>query len=144
MFMGQYSHNVDAKGRVIMPALFREELGSTFVVTMGYEHCLSVYSMEEWEKFAAKLMSMPEHNADARRLLRMFASGAVVCETDKQGRILIPGHLRAHAGIEKEVIFSGAFGHVEIWGSETWEKYNNNEDAISMEEAGTRLSGMGI
>ncbi len=142
MFMGQYIHNLDAKGRVIMPALFREELGTSFVVTKGYEHCLSAYSMAEWESFSKRLMQLPEHNADARRLLRMFASGATVCEADKQGRILLPAHLREHAGIEKEVVFSGALGRVEIWAGEVWEKYNSDEDALTMEEAGARLSGM--
>ena len=144
MYIGQYCHNLDAKGRVIMPSRFREQLGETFVVTKGYEGCLSVYSEEEWEKFAAQLMSMPGHNADARRLLRMFSSGAVNCETDKQGRILLPAHLREHAGIEKEVMIIGAISRVEIWECAAWEKYNNDEDAMSLEEAAARLSGMGV
>jgi len=144
MYIGQYCHNLDAKGRVIMPSRFREQLGENFVVTKGYEGCLSVYSEEEWEKFAAQLMSMPGHNADARRLLRMFSSGAVNCETDKQGRILLPAHLREHAGIEKEVMVIGAISRVEIWDSTAWEKYNNDEDAMSLEEAAARLSGMSV
>ncbi len=144
MYMGQYCHNLDAKGRVIMPSRFREQLGANFVVTKGYEHCLSVYSEAEWEEFAAQLMRMPGHNADARRLLRIVAAGAVTCETDKQGRILLPAHLREHAGIEKEVVIVGAFSRVEIWDSAAWENYNNDADGLSMEEAAARLSEMGV
>lgn len=144
MYIGQYCHNLDAKGRVIMPSRFREQLGEVFVVTPGYEGCLSVYSEEEWNKFASQLMSMPSHNADARRLIRMFSSGAVTCETDKQGRILLPSHLRQHANIEKEVMVIGAIDKVEIWDSAAWERYNNGEDAMSLEEAAARLSGMGV
>ncbi len=144
MYIGQYCHNLDAKGRVIMPSRFREQLGENFVVTKGYEGCLAVYSEAEWEKFAAQLMSMPGHNADARRLVRIFSSGAVNCETDKQGRILIPAHLREHAGIEKEVMIIGTFERVEIWDTAAWDKYNNDEDALSLEEAAAKLSGMGI
>ena len=144
MYTGQYCHSLDAKGRVIMPSRFREQLGETFVVTKGYEGCLTVYSEEEWEKFTAQLMSLPGHNADARRLVRMFSSGAVYCETDKQGRILLPAHLREYAKIEKEVMVIGAITRVEIWDGEAWEKYNNDEDALTLEEAAARLSEMGI
>ncbi len=127
-----------------MPSRFREQLGETFVVTTGYEGCLTVYSEAEWEKFTQQLMSLPGHNADARRLLRMFSSGAVYCETDKQGRILLPAHLREYAKIEKEVIVIGAIARVEIWNSAAWEKYNHDEEAITLEEAAARLSEMGI
>lgn len=144
MFIGQYCHNTDAKGRVIMPSRFREQLGDTFVVTKGYEGCLTVYSNEEWENFASKLMSMPDHNADARRLLRIFASGAVTCEADKQGRILLPANLREHAGIEKEVMVIGAISRVEIWDNSRWEAYNSDEDSLSLEEAAANLSGFAI
>jgi len=144
IFIGQYCHNTDAKGRIIMPSRFREQLGDSFVITRGYEGCLTIYSNDEWENFAARLMSMPDHNADARRLLRMFSSGAVTCEVDKQGRILLPSTLREHAGIEKEVIIIGAFSRIELWDSERWGKYNNDEGALSLEEAAANLSGFGV
>ncbi|MDD6308604.1 MAG: division/cell wall cluster transcriptional repressor MraZ [Clostridia bacterium] len=144
MYIGQYCHSTDAKGRVIMPSRFREQLGESFVVTKGYEGCLTVYSAAEWETFTARLLAMPDHNADARRLVRMFSSGAVSCETDKQGRILLPQHLREYAGIEKEVMVIGALSRVEIWDTEKWARYNDDEDAMTLEEAAARLSGAGI
>ncbi len=140
MFTGQYSHTIDTKGRVIMPSRFREQLGDGFVITRGYEGCLTVYSNQEWENFAARLMAMPDHNADARRLLRMFSSGAIICETDKQGRVLIPSQLREHAAISKDVVIIGAISRVEIWDSERWNSYNSDEDALTIEEAAANLS----
>jgi len=142
MYIGQYCHNLDTKGRVIMPSRFREQLGENFVVTEGYEGCLSVYSEAEWEKYVEQLLSLPTHSADTRRVIRRLAPGAVNCETDKQGRILLPGHLREKANIEKEVMIIGAITRVEIWDSAAWEKYNNDEDAMSLEEATARLSGL--
>lgn len=142
MYIGQYCHNLDTKGRVIMPSRFREQLGMNFVVTEGYEGCLSVYSEAEWEKYVEQLLSLPTHSADTRRVIRRLASGAVNCETDKQGRILLPGHLREIANIEKEVMIIGAITRVEIWDSAAWEKYNNDEDAMSLEEATARLAGL--
>ncbi|MBE7024432.1 MAG: division/cell wall cluster transcriptional repressor MraZ [Ruminococcaceae bacterium] len=142
MYIGQYFHNLDAKGRVIMPSRFREQLGENFVVTEGYEGCLSVYSEEEWNQFVNQLLSLPTHSADTRRVIRRLASGAVNCETDKQGRILLPAHLRDMAKIEKEVMIIGAITRVEIWDSAAWEKYNNDENAMSLEEATARLSGL--
>ena len=139
-FMGEYEHNTDAKGRLIIPSRFRELLGDTFVITKGYEGCLIVYSNEEWDNFATRLASMPEHNADVRRLVRIFLSGATECEVDKQGRILIPARLREYAGIEKEVMVVGALSHVELWDSKKWEAYNNDEDAMTLEEAASNLS----
>lgn len=140
IFTGQYTHTIDSKGRVIMPSHFRKQLGDSFVITRGYEGCLNVYSNEEWENFAARLMSMPEHNADARRLLRMFASGAVICEADKQGRVLLPLPLREHAGIAKDVTIIGAISRVEIWDSGRWTAYNTDENALTIEEAAANLS----
>ncbi len=142
MYIGQYCHSLDAKGRVIMPSRFREQLGENFVVTEGYEGCLSVYSAEEWEKFIAQLMSLPTHSPDTRRVIRRIASGAVDCETDKQGRILLPAHLRNKAGIEKDVMIVGALTRVEIWDTEAWDKYNNGDDAMSLEEATSRVAGL--
>ena len=144
MFIGQYSHNTDAKGRVIMPSRFRKQLGDSFFVTKGYEGCLTVYSAEEWEKFSARLMSMPEHNKEVRNLIRIIASGAINCETDKQGRILLPTHLRTYAGIEKEVIVVGALSHIEIWDAARWDAYNNGENAMTLEEAAEKLSAMSV
>lgn len=137
LLSGQYNHSVDAKGRVIMPSRFREELGETFWVTKGYDHCLVVYSETEWKIFAEKLLSIPSYNAAGRKLVRMFSSGAVNCEVDKQGRILLPAHLREHAGIQKEVVITGTLSSVEIWDAEKWEEYNGSD--MTMEDAAEEL-----
>ena len=140
IFTGTYCHNLDAKGRIIMPSRFREQVGDKFIITCGFEGCLTIYTLEEWEKFADKLMSMPEHNADARRLVRMFSAASVDCEADKQGRFLLPARLREYAGIEKEVMIIGAISKIEVWDSKKWEEYNTSEDALTLEEAAANLS----
>ncbi len=123
-----------------MPSRFREELGEVFWVTCGYDGCLTVYSEAEWKTFADKLLGAPTYNEAARRIVRKFASNAVSCETDKQGRILLPAHLREYAGIEKEVVITGALSCVEIWDAARWDAYNNADDAMSLEEAAAELA----
>ncbi|KHO62819.1 cell division protein MraZ [Thermoanaerobacter sp. YS13] len=143
MLMGQYEHTIDAKGRVIIPAKFREELGEKFVLTKGLDNCLFVYSLEEWKNIEAKLKTLPLTKKDARAFTRFFLAGAVECEIDKQGRILIPGNLREHAKIEKDVIFIGVSTRVEIWSKEVWEEYSNNTD-VSFEEIAEHLDDLDI
>ncbi|GAB6118016.1 division/cell wall cluster transcriptional repressor MraZ [Thermoanaerobacter brockii subsp. lactiethylicus] len=141
--MGQYEHTIDAKGRVIIPAKFREELGEKFVLTKGLDNCLFVYSLEEWKNIEAKLKTLPLTKKDARAFTRFFLAGAVECEIDKQGRILIPANLREHAKIEKDVIFIGVSTRVEIWSKEVWEEYSNNTD-VSFEEIAEHLDDLNI
>ena len=143
MLMGQYEHTIDAKGRVIIPAKFREELGEKFVLTKGLDNCLFVYSLEEWKNIEAKLKTLPLTKKDARAFTRFFLAGAVECEIDKQGRILIPANLREHAKIEKDVIFIGVSTRVEIWSKEVWEEYSNNTD-VSFEEIAEHLDELNI
>jgi len=143
MLMGQYEHTIDAKGRVIIPAKFREELGEKFVLTKGLDNCLFVYSLEEWKNIEAKLKTLPLTKKDARAFTRFFLAGAVECEIDKQGRILIPGNLREHAKIEKDVIFIGVSTRVEIWSKEVWKEYSNNTD-VSFEEIAEHLDDLDI
>ncbi|MBZ4656306.1 MAG: division/cell wall cluster transcriptional repressor MraZ [Thermoanaerobacter sp.] len=143
MLMGQYEHTIDAKGRVIIPAKFREELGDRFVLTKGLDNCLFVYSLEEWKNIEAKLKTLPLTKKDARAFTRFFLAGAVECEIDKQGRILIPANLREHAKIEKDVIFIGVSTRVEIWSKEVWEEYSNNTD-VSFEEIAEHLDELNI
>ena len=104
MFMGEYSHTIDAKGRIIVPAKFRESLGDNFVVTKGLDNCLFVYTSEDWRKFEEKLRTLPLTNKDARKFTRFFLAGAAEMEIDKQGRILIPSVLREFAALEKDVV----------------------------------------
>ena len=114
---GQYFHNIDAKGRLFIPAPLRKELGQTFHVTVGQDHCLSVYSDESWAAFMAKLKELSYN--EVKKLRALFAYAAD-CEPDSQGRILIPAKLREYAGLTKEVVVVGSFDRAEIWSAERW------------------------
>ncbi|HHX74103.1 MAG TPA: division/cell wall cluster transcriptional repressor MraZ [Firmicutes bacterium] len=124
MFMGEYQHVLDAKGRIIMPAKFREELGERFVITRGLDNCLFVYPLSEWTQLEQKLKALPFTRSDARAFMRFFFSGATECELDKQGRVLIPNNLREHAKLLKDVVVIGVSGRVEIWSQEVWNQYS--------------------
>ena len=143
MFIGEYQHNIDAKGRMIIPSKFREELGISFVVTKGLDNCLFVYSKSEWSNLEAKLKDLPFTNKDARTFVRFFFSGATECEIDKQGRILIPANLRAYASLEKDVVVIGVSTRVEIWSKDKWEEYNSN-DNISPDKIAEKMEFLGI
>ncbi|TCS84423.1 division/cell wall cluster transcriptional repressor MraZ [Tepidibacillus fermentans] len=123
MFMGEFQHNIDNKGRVIIPAKFREELGNTFVITRGLDQSLFVYPQSEWKQVEQKLKSLPFTKADARKFTRFFFSGAIECELDKQGRVMIPANLREYAELEKECVFIGVSNRVEIWSKKLWDSY---------------------
>ena len=122
MLTGQYSHSLDAKGRVNFPARLREELGERFVITRGLDSCLFVYSMEEWKLLADKLHQLPISKSAA--LSRFFFAGAAEVEPDKQGRVLLPAHLREYAGLERDVVIAGVSNRAEIWDSARWEQQN--------------------
>ena len=115
MLMGEYQHNIDAKGRLIVPSKFREELGEKFVVTRGMDGCLFGYPLNEWSQLEAKLQEMPLAKKDARTFVRFFYSAATECEIDKQGRINIPANLRTHASLEKGCVVIGVSNRIEIW-----------------------------
>lgn len=114
---GQFSHSIDAKGRLFIPASLRKELGQTFHVTVGQDHCLSVYSDESWAAFMAKLKELSYN--EVKKLRALFAYAAD-CEPDSQGRVLIPAKLREYAGLTKEVVVVGSFDRAEIWSAERW------------------------
>lgn len=143
MFMGEYNHTIDAKGRLIVPAKFREALGDEFVVTRGLDDCLFVFPNEGWKVFEEKLSTLPVANKNARRFARFFLSGAATVELDKQGRILIPTTLREYGALEKEVVFIGVANRVEIWSKERWESSavmdDMDEIAESMDELGLSI-----
>lgn len=138
MFMGEYQHNIDGKGRIILPARFRELLGDRFIVTRGLDHCLFVYTQEEWANLEGKFKSLPFTKGDARAFSRFFFSGASECEVDKQGRVLLPNNLREHASLQKEVVTIGVSSRVEIWSRENWEKYSR-EANLSYEEIAEKM-----
>lgn len=123
MFMGEFQHSIDEKGRIIIPAKFRDLLGSSFVITRGLDQCLFVYPMQEWEQLEQKLKTLPLMKSDARAFTRFFFSGATECEWDKQGRVNIPGNLRQYARLEKECVVLGVSNRVEIWSRSTWTQY---------------------
>ena len=123
MFMGEYQHSVDAKGRLIVPAKFRERLNETFIITRGLDNCLFGYPMDEWRKLEEKLKELPMTKKDTRAFVRFFFSGATEVEIDKQGRINIPTTLLSHAHITKECVIIGVAARIEIWAREAWEDY---------------------
>lgn len=141
MFMGEYNHTVDAKGRLIIPSKFRESLGETFVVTKGMDGCLFVYDNQEWKLFEEKLKTLPLTNKEARKFVRFFLAGAAEVEVDKQGRILLPLGLREYAGLEKDVVLIGVGGRVEIWSRERYEAAAAYED---MDEIAEHMSELGL
>ena len=139
MFMGEYSHTIDAKGRMIIPAKFREELGEEFVLTKGLDGCLSIYPNNEWKAFEEKLKALPLN--DKNGLRTFFVSSATQCELDKQGRILVPGTLREFAGLNKDVVLTGNLTRIEVWSKEKWLENSNYEDMDAIAEG---MQSMGI
>ena len=121
MLMGEFQHNIDAKGRLIVPSKLREELGEKFVLTRGLDGCLFGYPMSEWENLEAKLNEMPLAKKDARTFVRFFYSAATECELDKQGRINIPSTLRNYAALTKGCVIIGVSNRIEIWNKARWE-----------------------
>lgn len=135
MFMSEYNHTVDAKGRLIIPSKFREILGEEFVVSKGMDGCLFVYANDDWSAFEQKLTSLPLINKEARKFARFFLAGAAQVEVDKQGRILLPASLREFAGLDKDVVLVGVGSRIEIWSREKWEDMNSDGDMDSIAEA---------
>ena len=141
MFMGEYNHTLDTKGRLIIPSKFRETLGEKFVVTKGLDGCLFVYAGDDWNAFEQKLTSLPLINKEARQFARFFLAGAATVEVDKQGRILLPAALREFAGLEKDVVLVGVGSRVEIWSKDKWENMNSDTD---MDEITSAMEGLGL
>lgn len=136
MLLGTHTPKLDDKGRVILPAKFRDDLAGGVVVTRGQERCLFVYSAEEFEAVHERIRQAPLSNKQARDFLRMFLSGASQETPDSQNRITIPAHLREWAGLEKELVVTGVGAHAEIWDAESWNTYlaGNEESYAEMEQ----------
>ena len=141
MFMGEHKHTIDAKGRLIIPSRFREELGQEFIITRGLDGCLFIFPQKEWKEFEMKLRGLPLIDKNARKFLRFFLSGAAACELDKQGRILIPGALREFAGMEKEVMLAGMLNRIEVWSKERWDA---NNSYVDMDEIAAGMQDLGL
>lgn len=141
MFMGEYNHTIDVKGRLIVPSKFREKLGNDFVATKGLDGCLFVYSNEEWANIEEKFRNIPLTTKDARKFSRFFFAGAASCEVDKQGRILLPQVLREYADIQKDVVLAGVLSRIEIWSKERWLGTNTYDD---MDEVAEHMAELGL
>ena len=141
MFMGEYNHTIDAKGRLIIPSKFRELLGEEFVLTKGLEGCFYIFPWEERKAFEEKLRALPLTNKNARTFTRFFVAGATNCELDKQGRILVPQTLREFAGLEKDVVLTGNLNRIEVWSKEKWSENCDYDDMDSIAEG---MQDMGI
>lgn len=128
MFMGEYQHTIDAKGRMIVPAKFREDLGEQFVLTRGLDQCLFGYPMNEWKLIEEKLKALPLTKKDARAFTRFFFSGATECELDKQGRVNIASSLLNYAKLEKECVVIGVSNRIELWSKVIWEQYTEEQE----------------
>ena len=139
-FMGEHSHTVDSKGRLIVPAKYREMLGETFVLTRGIDDCLFVYTQDEWNKVMDKFSEVRMTNRKAREFTRFLIGGATEVETDSQGRILIPAFLREYAKLVKEVVLVGMGSHIEIWAKASYDEIMNatniSEITEELDEAG--------
>ena len=143
MLIGEYEHSLDAKGRLIMPAKIREDIGEKFIVTKGLDGCLFGFSQNEWNNFEEKLKTLPLTNKNARDFVRFFLSGATECEMDKQGRFLIVANLREYANLEKDAVIIGVGTRIEIWNKEKWKTYNSDEN-ISADEIAENMTMLGI
>lgn len=143
MFIGEFTHSIDQKGRVALPSKFRASLASGCVVTRGLDNSLFIYTVEEWEKMAKKLAKLPMAQADARAFSRLMLSGAMNVDLDKQGRVVVPGYLRKYAGLKNEVVIIGLYNKIEMWSKEAWEIYSSSMENESSEIA-EHLTDLGI
>lgn len=143
MLIGEYDHSLDEKGRLIMPAKLREDMGEKFIITTGLDGCLFGFSISEWSKFEDKLKTLPITNKNARNFVRFFLSGATECELDKQGRFLITNKLREVANLEKDVTIIGAGTRIEIWNKDKWQNQTNEEN-LSIDEIEKNMAELGI
>ena len=143
MLLGEYRHNLDTKGRMAIPAKFRDPLIAGAIVTRGLDGCLFLFSKKEWDVLAEKLIRLPLAQANSRAFVRLMLAGASDVEVDGQGRILIPDYLRMYAGLKKEVVVTGLYNRIEIWNVDEWERYKTKTESAS-EEIAEKLDELGI
>ncbi|MFH1030622.1 MAG: division/cell wall cluster transcriptional repressor MraZ [bacterium] len=143
MFIGEYSHNIDEKGRLAVPAKFRSDLKKGAVVTRGIDNCLFLYTADEWKKLAEKLANLPISQSNTRAFARLMLAGAMDVSLDKQGRVILPDYLRKYAGMNKKIVIAGLYNRLEIWDEETWEKYKSGTEKAS-EKIAEQLANLGV
>jgi MraZ protein len=143
MLLGEFKHNLDIKGRMAIPAKFRDKLEAGAIITRGIDDCLFVFANNEWEVLVKKLVALPLAQANSRAFVRLMLAGATDVELDSQGRILIPDYLRKYAGLSKAVVVAGLYNRVEIWDEAAWNTYKVKTESSS-EEIAEQLGELGI
>lgn len=143
MFIGEYRHAIDDKGRLAIPVKFRGDLESGAIVTRGLDGCLYVYTPAEWQKLADKLAGMPMSQSNSRAFARLMLAGAMDCAIDKQGRIVLPDYLRAYAGLKKNAVVAGLYNHLELWDEKAWNAYKQKTEKDSGDIA-EQLGSLGV
>lgn len=143
MFIGEYVHNLDQKGRLAIPVKFRAQLGEGAFITRGLDQCLFVYTKKDWEIFAEKLKQLPISQANSRAFARLMLGGAMEVDLDVQGRILVPDYLRAYAELKKKAVVAGLYGRIEIWDDAKWQTYKSSAERQS-DEIAEKMGELGI
>ncbi|OGY62598.1 MAG: cell division/cell wall cluster transcriptional repressor MraZ [Candidatus Colwellbacteria bacterium RIFCSPLOWO2_12_FULL_46_17] len=143
MFIGEFSHNVDEKGRVAIPSKFRSKISGGAIITRGLDKCLFVFTKTDWEKLAGKLIELPLAQANSRAFVRLMLSGASDVKLDVQGRILVPDYLRKYAGVKKAVKVIGVYNRMEVWDEKNWEAYKSKTESAS-DEIAEKMADLGI
>lgn len=143
MFIGEYKHSIDDKGRLAVPSKFRQELKGGAIVTRGLDRCLFLFSAKEWEELAKKLIALPIAQANSRAFIRLMLAGAMEVRLDNQGRILIPDYLRDYSNIQRQAIVAGLYNRIEIWDEENWKQYKDKTEASS-DDIAEKLGELGI
>ncbi|MFC1721890.1 division/cell wall cluster transcriptional repressor MraZ [Patescibacteria group bacterium] len=143
MFIGEFTHSLDEKGRLAIPVKFRRELLRGAVVTRGLDDCLFIYTKKEWTKLAEKLSNLPLGQKDSRAFARLMLAGAMKVQVDSQGRVVIPEYLRSFAGISKKVVVAGLYSRIEVWDTNKWEAYKSTTEKDS-ESIAERMGELGV
>jgi MraZ protein len=143
MFIGEYSHSIDQKGRMAVPAKFREKLGIGAIITRGLDRCLFIFGAAEWEALAQKINALPLSQSNSRAFARLMMAGAADVAFDAQGRALIPEHLRTYAGLSKETVVTGVYNRIEVWDEKVWGEYKIKTEKSS-DEIAEKLGELGI
>lgn len=143
MFLGEYTHSVDNKGRMAIPAKFRDKLATGAIITRGLDNCLFVFTGKEWELLAGKLMALPLAQANSRAFVRLMLAGATDVSLDTQGRVLIPDYLRKYAGLTRDAVVTGLYNRIEVWDAAKWQSYKTKTENAS-DEIAEKLGELGI
>lgn len=143
MFIGEFGHNVDEKGRVAIPAKFRSKISGGAIITRGLDKCLFIFTKQDWEKLAGKLVALPLSQSNSRAFVRLMLSGASDVKLDSQGRILVPDYLRKYAGVSKAVKVIGVYNRMEVWDEKKWDTYKNKTESAS-DEIAEKMADLGI